>query len=412
MIRVFLYRILFICILSVVSGCTTMKAISVVSRGKPIIKNDRSTVIPFKIKGEHVIVVPVKIDNSDKQYRFMVDTGALTVVSKKTAMELNLPAGTQIVARDTTGGTKPMQLINLDLLHLGNMSVAECAAGILDFSELGGNLKVPDIEIDGLIGSNFLRHFKVTIDYKNKKLTLDSNTKPTTIQEGDYLIKFSPDMKMGYAPRVECTIDNHIKAYGIIDTGAPFLATLPLSLVEKTDGYKFGQVIKAKGNVWGAAFKASENNMLLRIKSMKMGALEANDISAISLPHRDILIGKKFLSNFLVTLNYPGRQMVLTPYNKLNFPTNIYSFGTMVNKDKDGKTVIAGFWEGTTADKIGVEIGDELVTINGKKVDALSPDEVDYIFYNDDVKEIEVVYKNKTGLHKTKATKEMLLPSL
>ncbi len=403
---------MFICILSVVSGCTTLKAISVVSSGKPIIKNDQSTIIPFKIKGEHVIVVPVKINNSDKQYHFMVDTGTLTVVSSKTAMELNLSAGVEIVAKDTAGGTKPMQLISLDLLGLGNMSVAECAAGILDFSELGGSLKVPDMEIDGLLGSNFLRYFKVTIDYKNKKLTLDGNTAPTTAQEGDYIIKFSTDMKMGYAPRVECTIDNHINVYGIIDTGAPFLATLPLSLVEKTDGYKSGPVVKAKGNVGGAAFKTWENNMLLRVKSMKIGTLVAHDIPVISLPHRDILIGKKFLSNFLVTLNYPGREMTLTPYDKLTFPTNIYSFGTIVNKDKDGKTVIAGFWEGTTADKIGVEIGDELVTINGKKIDEFSPTEVYNIYYNDDIKEIDVVYKNKTGLHKTKATKEMLLPPL
>ena len=74
--------------------------------------------------------------------------------------------------------------------------------------------------------------------------------------------------------------------------------------------------------------------------------------------------------------------------------------------------MITGFWEGTTADKIGVEIGDELVMINGKKVDELSPTEVDNIYYNDDIKEIDVVYKNKTGLHKAKATKEMLLPPL
>jgi hypothetical protein len=389
-----------------------MKAMSVVSSGKLIIKDNQSSIIPFIMKGEHVIVVPVKINNSDKQYRFMVDTAALTVVSRKTAMELNLPAGVEIVARDTAGGTKPMQLINLDSLRLGGMVVAECAAGILDFSEFGGNLKVPDMDIDGLLGSNFLRYFKVTIDYKNKKLHLDGNTEPTAANDGEYKIKFSADMKMGYAPRVECTIDNQIKAYGIIDTGVPFLTTLPLSLVEKTDGYKSGQVVKAKGSVWGAAFKASENNMLLRVRSFKMGTLVAHDIPTITLPHRNILIGKKFLSNFLVTLNYPGKEMTLTPYGKLNFPTNIYSFGTIVKKNKEGKTVIAGFWEGTTADKIGVEIGDELVMINGNKIDELSLTEVENIYYNDNINEIEVVYRNKSGLHKVKATKELLLPPL
>lgn len=407
-----LNKVMLICILSVVSGCTTMKAISVVSSGKPIAKNDQSSVIPFILKGEHVIVVPVKINNSNKQYRFMLDTGALTVVSKKVAMELNLPTGVEITARDSTGGTKPMQLINLDLLQLGGMVVAKSAAGILDFSEFGGNLKSPKMDIDGLLGSNFLRHFKVTLDYKNKKLYLDSNTEPTAPKEGEYKIKFTTNMKSGYAPRVECIIDNHIKAYGIIDTGAPFLATLPRMLVEKTVAYKSGAVIKAKGNVWGAAFKASENNMLLRIKSMKIGALVANNIPAISLPHRDILFGKKFLSKFLVTLNYPQQEMTLTPFDKLDFPTNIYSFGTIMNIDKDGKAVVVGFWEGSDADKLGIELGDELVMVNGKRIEDLSPIEVDNILYNDNINEIEVEFKNKSGLHKVKVKKVMLLPSL
>ncbi|MBC2694363.1 MAG: hypothetical protein HF982_03610 [Desulfobacteraceae bacterium] len=412
--RFFLSTTMLIGVILAVSGCTTFKAISVMNGGRPISGNVQSSEIPFKIKGEHMIIVPVKINNSDKQYNFMLDTGAITVVSKKIATKLNLPFGVEIVARDSTGGTKQMQLINLDSLQLGEMIVAECATGILDFSEVGGKLKNRNLEmdIDGLLGSNFLRYFKVIIDYKNKKLHLSNEMKPTVTKDGGYKIKFTTNMQMGYAPRIECTIDNNTKAYGIIDTGAPFLATLPLSLVEKTDAYKFRQVVKAKGNVWGAAFKASENNSLLRVKNLKMGALVINEIPVISLPHKHILIGKKFLSKFLVTLDYPSQMMTLTPYDKLDFASNIYSFGTIVNKDKEGKTVIVGFWEGSSADKIGVEIGDELVMINDKNINELSPIEVENIYYNDNINEIEVVYRNKSGLHKVKATKEMLLPPL
>ena len=264
--RFFLTTAMLVGIILVVFGCTTFKAISVMNGGRPISKSIQPSVIPFEIKGEHAIIVPVKINNSDKQYHFMLDTGALTVVSKETATELNLPSGVEVVARDTAGGVKPMQLVNLDLLRIGGMAVAECPAGIIDFSELGGNLKAPEMAIDGLLGSNFLRYFKVTIDYKNKNLHLSNDIEPTATKDGDYKFKFTTNMQTGYAPKIECIIDNTIKAYGIIDTGAPFVATLPLSLVEKTDAYKSGQVIKAKGNVWGAAFRASENNSLLRVK--------------------------------------------------------------------------------------------------------------------------------------------------
>lgn len=411
--KLLLTFVMLVGIILAVSGCTTIRAISVMNHGKPMSNNLEPSVVPFSTKGEHIIIVPVRINNSDEQYNFMLDTGAITLVSKKTAMELNLPSGVEIEAMDSAGGTKPMQLINVDLIQLGDITVAECPAGILDFSEFGGNLKAPGgMDIDGVIGSNFLRYFKVTIDYKNEKLHLSSDRKPVPTKDGEYRVTFTTDMVMGYAPKIECMIDNNTQVYAIIDTGAPYIATLPTSLVEKTDSYKNGKVVKSKGNIWGAAFKASENNLLLRLNSLKIGALEINEIPVISLPDRNILIGKKFLSNFLVTLDYPGQEMTLTPYGKLNFPTNIYSFGTIVKKDNDGKTVIAGFWEGTTADKLGIEIGDELVMINGKKIDELSPIETDDIYYDDNVKEIEVLYRNKSGLHRVKACKEMLLPPL
>lgn len=408
----FFAAIVIVVIAMVVSGCTTFKAISVMNGGRPASDIPLSE-ISFKTKGEHIIIVPVKINQSAKQYNFMLDTGALTLVSKKTAKELNLPSGVEIVAKDSVGATKPMQLINLDLFRLGNMTVAECPTGILDFSEFGGNLKDPEgLDIDGVIGSNFLRYFKVTIDYKNEKLYLSNETKQIQAKDGSYRIEFTTDMSNGYAPIIKCVIDDHIQAKAIIDTGAPYVATLPASLVEKTDAYKNEQVVHSKGNIWGAAFKASENNQLLRLKYFQIGTLKLNDIPVISLPANDILIGKKFLANFMVTLNYPAKEMILAPYNTLDFPTNIFSFGTIVRKTKDGKTVVAGFWDGSAADKLGIGIGDELVMINGKKIDDLSPVETQDIYYNDNVTEIEVVYKNKSGLHNVKATKEMLLPPL
>jgi predicted aspartyl protease len=410
--RTFFTSIVIAVIVLVFSGCTTFKAISVMNGGRPTSDIPLSE-ISFKTKGEHIIIVPVKINNSAKQYNFMLDTGALTLVSKKTAEELNLPSGVEIVAKDSVGATKPMQLTNLDLLRLGKMTVAECPTGILDFTEFGGNLKDPEgMDIDGVIGSNFLRYFKVTIDYKNQKMYLSNDTRKIPAKDGTYRIEFTTDMKNGYAPRIQCTIDNNIKVKAIIDTGAPYIATLPFSLVEKTDAYKKGQVVHSKGNIWGAAFKASENNQLLRLKYFQIGTLKLNYIPVISLPSNDILVGKKFLSKFMVTLNYPAKEMILVPHDTLDFPTNIFSFGTIVRKTKDRRTLVAGFWEGSAADKLGIDIGDELVMINGKKIGELSPTEVDNIYYNNEIREIDVVYKNKTGLHKTKATKEMLLPPL
>ena len=70
--RFFLSTTILVCVILIVSGCTTFKAISVMNGGRPISENVQSSEIPFKIKGEHIIIVPVKINKSDKQYNFML----------------------------------------------------------------------------------------------------------------------------------------------------------------------------------------------------------------------------------------------------------------------------------------------------------------------------------------------------
>lgn len=410
--KLFFNTLLVIITLLLISGCTTIRAVSVMNKGRIISDQIEECVIPFKLRGGHVIVVQVRINNAGRLYNFMLDTGALTVVSQKVAEDLDLPSGVEVIARDTTGGSKPMQLINLDALELGKMKIAECPAGIIDLSGFGGHLKDRDVNVDGLIGSNFLRYFKVTIDYKNRKLILSNHTDSEPIAAGTYRLSFSSEMQKGYAPTVECMLEDKIRVHGIIDTGAPFLATLPSSLVKKTKAYAADQVVKAKGNVWGAAFKASENNALLRISTMQMGALRLHNLPMLSLPHRQMLIGKKFLEKFLVTLNYPAQEMSLSPYEELNFKSNVYSFGAIVGKNDAGRTVVTAFWEGSSADKSGIHIGDELVMVDGKSVENLSPIEVETLYHDDSVQEIDIVYKDGSGLHEIKVKKELLLPPI
>jgi len=46
-------------------------------------------IIPFELK-EHLIVIKVKINGSQKHYNFLLDTGGLTFIDKKVAEELAL----------------------------------------------------------------------------------------------------------------------------------------------------------------------------------------------------------------------------------------------------------------------------------------------------------------------------------
>ncbi len=56
--------------LLVVAGGTTIKALSVMNSGRLTSDQIEESVIPLDLRGGHVIVVPVRINNSDMVYDF------------------------------------------------------------------------------------------------------------------------------------------------------------------------------------------------------------------------------------------------------------------------------------------------------------------------------------------------------
>lgn len=129
--------------------------------------------VNFKLAGpnEAALVVPVKI-NGKGPYDFVLDTGAtFTCVDRPLAEELKLPdwsgpLGTVVV----TGGEGQMGFVKIDTLEVGGTARAsELVACKLDLSRM----QPPGFGIKGLVGLNFLKSYRVTIDFERKSLRLD-----------------------------------------------------------------------------------------------------------------------------------------------------------------------------------------------------------------------------------------------
>ncbi len=129
--------------------------------------------VSFELAGpnEAALVVKVKI-NGQGPYDFVLDTGAtFTCVDRPLAEELKLPAwsgplGTVVI----TGGDGEMGFVKIDRLELGNTaSATDLVACKLDLSRM----QPPGFGIKGLVGLNFLKTYRVTIDFERKTLRLD-----------------------------------------------------------------------------------------------------------------------------------------------------------------------------------------------------------------------------------------------
>jgi predicted aspartyl protease len=129
--------------------------------------------VRFELAGpnEAALIVPVKI-NGQGPYDFVLDTGAtFTCVDLKLADELKLPKwsgplGTVVI----TPGEGDMGFVKIDSLEVGDTAKAsELVASKLDLSRM----QPPGFGIRGLVGLNFLKSYRVSIDFERKTLRLD-----------------------------------------------------------------------------------------------------------------------------------------------------------------------------------------------------------------------------------------------
>jgi predicted aspartyl protease len=118
------------------------------------------TIVFDFVPNSPLIVVPVMINNSGP-YKFLLDTGATkTVMSTTVADGLAIPKGrTQILF--SAASNLPVTTRKINVLQLGKIRE-------LNVEVVVGKLPLlKTLQVDGLLGGDYLRRFKVSIDYDN-----------------------------------------------------------------------------------------------------------------------------------------------------------------------------------------------------------------------------------------------------
>jgi predicted aspartyl protease len=127
--------------------------------------------IPFTLAGGGgaAVLVPVYI-NGAGPYRFVLDTGAtLTCVDEELAERLQLPKPVGMLGYGASvGETGTVGLHTIDTIKVGSASATRLTACALDLQRM----EKVGLTVDGLLGLNFLKSFKVTLDFERKVLSL------------------------------------------------------------------------------------------------------------------------------------------------------------------------------------------------------------------------------------------------
>jgi predicted aspartyl protease len=101
----------------------------------------------------------------------------------------------------------------INLLRIGGVEVTNCMATVIDLQKLDSY----GIHIDGIIGDNFLKFFKIRIDYNQQKITFSNQINQLEEVDSGYKMKLKSLSGRFFAEFKLSHISNTIP--GLIDTG-------------------------------------------------------------------------------------------------------------------------------------------------------------------------------------------------
>jgi tetratricopeptide (TPR) repeat protein len=140
-----------------------------------------TTVIPFRTTQNGLISVETQIDDT-RFVNAILDTGASSTVMssaavKRLEMNASIIKGQTVQVVGAAGITDNVELLFLRTCKIANLTQSNLRALILDFGAIN---ETSGFEQSAILGGDFLRNFKVTIDFIHARLLLEPQNPAVT----------------------------------------------------------------------------------------------------------------------------------------------------------------------------------------------------------------------------------------
>lgn len=287
------------------------------------------TIIEFSAEHDHIIVEAGLVDGS--RVNFIVDNGTpISIVGFKYAdmFGSGQPMATVVEALGAGGAIEKTGATMIDYLKIGDFEVSNLTAITMDIDHLS---EAMDVEIVGLLGTEFLSKFAWTLDYSGNKMILhrlgadgeiemDIPGDPIFSRQPEYVMPFERTMhllsaKAEFAPGVEVKV--------VLDSGAPVGVLVPeIFAVLPKDSYVEGESDTLMG-----ADKAKHIVQIITPNKLSVGQISRGDYQIVisDLSHLNIegtpirvdaIVGFNFFSDWLITTWFNKDIIELRPIPK------------------------------------------------------------------------------------------------
>ena len=145
----------------------------------PVAGSEGIVEVPLRTTSSGFLSGEVGLEGFDKTVNFIIDTAAsITVISEKLSQEeqlLDLLQPSRMRVFGAAGVTEDVKLLQLPKLSLGLTTLERINAAVLDMEPVN---ETAGFTQAGILGGNFLRHFRVYFDFARGAMRLESLNRP------------------------------------------------------------------------------------------------------------------------------------------------------------------------------------------------------------------------------------------
>ncbi|HYH55330.1 MAG TPA: aspartyl protease family protein, partial [Anseongella sp.] len=350
----------------------------------------RKVSIPFLFE-RNLVIVPVYI-NDFGPFNFILDTGVSILII--TDPDLRDSIGLEGNRRITIRGLGEGEDLDADIIprmkvRIGKTEAAYLAGAVIDKDHfhLSNYIGIP---IYGIIGYDFFSSFTVKINYVTSRLSvyhpdkfaLDKLIGSKNYQPVPLLIE---NQRPYLVTQIQMNDGTSISSKLIIDSGAGH----PI-LLEPGSNPGISVPDTSVAAMLGVGLNGPIHGHLGRLNSLYIGDYEIINPIA-SFPdydtvlhkaygvHRNGNIGNEVLKRFNVIFDYPRSRMLLKPNNRFGdpFEHDMSGMSLVTAGQVYRRYFIANIIPGSPADEAGLEVDDEILSINLQPAKEMSISEID-----------------------------------
>lgn len=352
-----------------------------------------------KVTFEYVnekLIIPVQING--KTYRFLLDTGAPTLISKTLSKDLRLPGIERILMSDQSGKTDSVYRTVLPSLQIADIRFTNTPVLIADQP-----LIFDCLHIDGFVGSNQLRNSIIQISLMDTTIIFTNDITKINIDAA-----FPTDLwltSIQSLPYIWVNLHGKKKAREqlLFDSGMNGFYDLSLRHYKIFKKKKIFDVLgQADGSnsigLLGSADKSLHYK--LSLNEMKICKIPFRNIQTITTNNNNSRIGAGLITYGKVTLDYKNRKFYFEPYRKQEYiELKEYHYPFELSLNEQQRLSVGIIWDSSLMD--GIEAGDEVINVNGENIESYNVcDFIQQRIRYKDLSSLLITFKKKDGFIK------------